>query len=76
MNDETELCVPKDEKRDDELLSPCPQRPGRAIITLDGLVHERNGYAGMSRDTRAHEIQADSIRFTTTTCIHMFLPGK
>src|SRR6185295_226473 len=30
MNDETELCVTDDEKRDDGLLSPCPRRPGRS----------------------------------------------
>jgi hypothetical protein len=27
-----------------------------AITTLDGLVHERRGYAGISIDTREHEM--------------------
>jgi hypothetical protein len=45
-----------------------------AIITLDRLVHEMRGYAGMSIDTPEHEVQAGSIRFAATTCIHMNLP--
>ena len=45
-----------------------------AITTLEGLVHERRGYAGISIDTREHEIQAGSIRFSTTTFIHMNPP--
>ena len=45
-----------------------------AILTLEGLVHERRGYAGTSIDTREHEIQASSIRFATNTFIHMNPP--
>lgn len=58
MNDETALCVTHDEKRDDGFLSTALKDRAEAIITLDRLVREMRGYAGMSIDTRDHEIQS------------------
>jgi hypothetical protein len=40
------------EKRNDGLLSPCPQDRAQAIIALNELIHERSGYAVMSTETR------------------------
>jgi len=49
---------------------PALKDRAEAIITLDGLIHEMRGYAGVLIDTQEHEIQAGSVRFATITCIH------
>ena len=53
---------------------PALKDRAEAITTLDGLVHEMSGHAGVSIDTREHEIQASSVRFATITYIHMNPP--
>ena len=53
---------------------PVPEDRAGAIITLDGLGHERRSYTGIPVDAQRHGIQASYVRLATTTRIHMNPP--
>ena len=54
---------------------PVPEDQAGAIITLNGLGHERRSDAGIPVDARGHGIQAGYVRLATTIRIHMNPPN-